>query len=121
MKEGNKSKEFEPTVSDVLEAVQTGFARLEAGFDRHEGILTELQTGLARHEGILTELQTGLARHEKILHTLVAGQDNLMERVNIIDQRLSKTQNRIEDVVDENHDSIFDHERRITILEKTVA
>jgi hypothetical protein len=107
MKEGNKSKEFEPTVSDVLEAVQTGFARLEAGFDRHEGILTELQTGLARHE--------------KILHTLVAGQDNLMERVNIIDQRLSKTQNRIEDVVDENHDSIFDHERRITILEKTVA
>jgi hypothetical protein len=44
-----------------------------------------------------------------------------MERVNIIDQRLSKTQNRIEDVVDENHDSIFDHERRITILEKTVA
>ncbi|MEK7086508.1 MAG: hypothetical protein AAB951_01835 [Patescibacteria group bacterium] len=100
MKEEKKSGELEPTISDVFDAVQAGFVRVETVLDRHEELL---------------------AQHGKILKTLVAGQDNLTERVNIIDQRLSKTQSRIEDVVDENQDSIFDHERRISVLEKAVA
>ena len=56
----------------------------------------------------------------KFLKTLVAGQDNLTERVNY-DQRLSRHVCRIEDVVDENQDSIFDHERRISVLKEEVA
>lgn len=87
----------EPTISDVMgavhdltEAVQTGFAKVE----------------------------TVLDRHEDILKTLVDGQDQLRGSVNILDQRMSKTQNRIEDVVDENHRTLLEHGRRITILEK---
>jgi hypothetical protein len=61
----------------------------------------------------------------------VAGQENLIERVNGIDQRLTTTQSRVEDVaemlenmtevVDENRDKLFKHEARIGILEKAAA
>lgn len=86
MKEISKSSEFEPTLSDVLEAVQTGFER-----------------------------------HEKILKTLVEGQGQLRESVNLLDKRVSKTQNRVEDVVDENQETLVDHNRRISILEKAIV
>lgn len=103
MKEDKKLGELEPTLSDVLEAVQVGF----------------------------TKVETVLDRHEKMINTLVAGQENLTERVKGIDQRLTVTQNRVEDVaemledmtevVDENRDILFKHESRITVLEKAVV
>lgn len=117
MKEEKKSGEDEPTISDVLEAVQTGFAKVEERLGRIEGIADQ-------HEGTLT-------RHDKLLTTLVAGQENLTERVNGIDQRLTATQNRVEDVaemlenmtevVDENRDMLFKHGERIAVLEKATA
>lgn len=83
-----------------------------------------MQSGFAR-------VETVLDRHENIIQTLVAGQENLIERVNGIDQRLTTTQSRVEDVaemlenmtevVDENRDKLFKHEARIGILEKAAA
>ncbi len=70
----------------------------------------------------LTEaVQTGFERHEKILSTLVEGQENLLERVNVLDERMSKTQNRTEDFFDEHEGTLLDHARRITTLEKVRA
>lgn len=67
----------------------------------------------------LTEaVQVGFERHEGILKVLVEGQDDLRESVHLLDQRVSKTQNRIEDVVDEHQDTLVGHGRRITVLEK---
>ena len=93
MKKVKKSKKDKPTLFGVMDAVQD---------------LTEA-------------VQVGFERHEKILKTLVEGQEQLRQGVNILDQRVSKTQNRIEDVVDENRDSILNHERRIRHLEKERA
>lgn len=107
MKEVKKSVEFEPTLSDVLEAVQTGFAKVEARLDHHEDLLS--QHGKQ------------LLQQSSVLKTLVAGQDNLLERVNVLDQRVSKTQHRVEDVVDEHGTTLLDYGRRITTLEKARA
>ncbi|MFA6414607.1 MAG: hypothetical protein WC217_00860 [Candidatus Paceibacterota bacterium] len=94
MKKVKKSKAKKaPTTTDMMSAVQD---------------LTEA-------------VQVGFERHEKILKTLVEGQEQLRESVNILDQRVSKTQNRIEDVLDENRDSILGHERRIRHLERARA
>ena len=95
MKRTTKSgKRYEPTISDVLDAVQTGFSR-------HEGLLT-------RHEGLLT-------RHEKLLTTLHEGQENLKEQVKDVDRRLINTQHKVEDIADMLE---LDHERRIKRLEQ---
>ncbi len=115
MKKAKKSKvSKEPTITDVMgavqdltEAVQTGFSKVE---ERFGGV-----------EDRLDGVETALGRHEKILKTLVEGQDHLREDIHILDQRMSKTQNRIEDVVDENQDSLREYGRRIAILEKAKA
>ena len=87
-------------MQDLTEAVQTGFAKVEERFDTIEGTIK-------RHDGLLT--------------ALVEGQDELRESVHVLDQRVNKTQNRIEDVVDEHHDTLLGHSRRIAILEKARA
>lgn len=84
---------LEGNIQDLTEAVQTGFAKVEVVLDRHDGLLK----------------------------TLVVGQDGLRESIHILDQRVGKTQNRIEDVVDENQDSLLKYGRRITVLEKARA
>lgn len=103
MKEEKKSGETEPMISDVMGVVQD----------------------------LAEAMQMGFERHEKILNTLVVGQENLTERVNGIDQRLTATHGRVEDiaemledmteVVDENRDMLFKHEGRITALEKEIV
>jgi hypothetical protein len=100
MKKVKKSSTYEPTISDVLNAVQNGFAQ-------HEKILTH-------HEDILTELQTGSARHDKLLTALYDGQKNLKEQVTDISRRLINTQNRVEDIADIVE---LNHEHRIRRLE----
>ena len=65
MKKVKKSENYEPTIADVLEVVQTGFAR---------------------HDGMF-----------KALHI---GQELLNGEVHDIGKRLSKTQNRVEDIAD---------------------
>ncbi|MCX6788103.1 MAG: hypothetical protein NT108_02995 [Candidatus Kaiserbacteria bacterium] len=114
MKGMSKSnKKHEPTIADVLDAVQTGFSR-------HEDILTELQTGFARHKDVLIELQTGSERHERILTTLHEGQQNLSEQLKNAGRRLANTQNRnVTRTGVKEKFSILDHERRIRHLEKT--
>jgi len=76
MEDTKKSNEFEPTLSDVLEAVHGGFQKMEDRFEKNDAV-----------HASLSEMQR---------QTL----DLLNERTNSIDKRLSKTQNRIEDVVD---------------------
>ena len=90
------TEEYEPTITDVLEAMQVGFAR-----------------------------------QDQMFASLAEGQDHLREDVKDINQRLTKTQMRVEDVaemledmtevVDENRDLIFEHGERITVLERAVA
>lgn len=111
MKNAQKSDSYEPTLADVLEAVQTGFAKVEERFDgvdeRFEGI-----------EGRLSGVETVLDRHNKLLKTLVEGQANLQEQLNDNTNRLIKTQNRVEDIADILE---INHEHRITRLEKALV
>ena len=110
MKKVKKKNEYEATISDVLEAVQTGFAKVDERFDKIEGTIE---------------------RHESLLSSLVNGQDQLRDSINILDHRVSKTQNRVEDIADSLGDitrvadkdrvSTLDHERRIRHLEKAQA
>lgn len=110
MKKAKKSKKYEPTIANVLDVVQTGFAR---------------------NDKLLTELQAGFARHDRILATLHEGQENLRGQLKEVDRRLSNTQNRVEDIADSLGDitrvadkdrvSTLDHERRIRHLEKAQA
>lgn len=96
----NKSNGYEPTLLDVLEAVQGGFARLEKEYDRHEGILT----------------------------TLVAGQQNIAEQVGDIQRRVINLEHSVEDVKESLIDitnaeekdatATINHEQRISHLEK---
>ncbi|MEK7086444.1 MAG: hypothetical protein AAB951_01505 [Patescibacteria group bacterium] len=83
MENTKKSSEFEPTLLDVLEAVQTGFTKMEKRFEK---------------------VEKQLDRHEGILITLHEGQEGLRELLNectsALDKRVSATQNRVEDVVD---------------------
>jgi septation ring formation regulator EzrA len=110
MKKVKKSDTYDPTIKDVLDVVQKGFARIEGTLSKHEGILSS---------------------HAKGLRGLLEGQQNLTERVNDIEHRLINTQNRMEDVADQlatiapvvrkDRLAVADHERRILRLEKTGA
>ena len=118
MKKVKKSKAItEPTVAEVMSAVQD---------------LTEaVQTGFAKVEKRFNMLEDVVERQGSLLGSLVDGQNNLRERVSILDQRMSKTQNRVEDIADSLGDitrvadrdrvSTIDHERRIRHLEKARA
>ncbi len=118
MKKAKKSKAIiEPTVAEVMGAVQD---------------LTEaVQTGFAKVEKRFNMLEDVVERQGSLLGSLVDGQNNLRERVSILDQRMSKTQNRVEDIADSLGDitrvadrdrvSTIDHERRIRHLEKARA
>ena len=118
MKKAKKSKAIiEPTIAEVVGAVQD---------------LTEaVQTGFAKVEKRFNTLEDAVERHGSLLVSLVDGQNNLRERVSILDQRMSKTQNRVEDIADSLGDitrvadrdrvSTIDHERRIRHLEKARA
>ena len=76
-------KNLAVSVQDLTEAVQTGFGKMEERFEK---------------------VEKQLVRHENILVTLHTGQENLRElvneRTNALDQRISNTQHRVEDVVD---------------------
>lgn len=107
MKDANKMRQYEPTIADVLEAVQTGFSRVETTLGRHEEILDH---------------------HDRLPGLLAENQSHMQASIKDLGQRVSGTQNRVEDiaemledmtdVVDENRDTTFDHEQRIGVLEK---
>ncbi|MCR4276347.1 MAG: hypothetical protein NUV90_03110 [Candidatus Parcubacteria bacterium] len=118
MKKAKKSKVTkEPTISEVMGAVQD--------------LTGAVQTGFAKVEKRFNKIEDTVERHESLLISLVDGQNQLRERVSILDQRVSKTQNRVEDIADSLGDitrvadrdrvSTIDHERRIRHLEKTRA
>lgn len=88
-----KSDKYEPTLTDVLKAVQVGFERVENQF----------------------------VRHGKILTTLHEGQENLKEQLNENTRRLGNTQTRVEDIADMLEDvaqTARKSAQRITHLEK---
>jgi hypothetical protein len=91
MKDAQNSNEYEPTITDVIVAVQSLAETVQTGFERHEHLLT----------------------------TLVEGQQNLREilnaRVGDVEQRLVKTQNRVEDIAEMLEDN---YEPRLKHLEE---
>ncbi|MEK7157217.1 MAG: hypothetical protein AAB709_01545, partial [Patescibacteria group bacterium] len=76
MENTKKSSEFEPTLLDVLEAVQTGFTKMEKRFEK-------VEKQLDRHEGILITLHEGQEGLRELLN----------ERTSALDKRVSATQN----------------------------
>ncbi len=104
MKKVKHAKKYEPTLTDVLEAVQVGFGKHDERFDSMD----------RRFDTI----EQRLDNHDRLLKSLHGGQENLKEQVQDINHRLIKTQNRVEDIADILE---VDHERRITRLEKARA
>ncbi|MCR4333864.1 MAG: hypothetical protein NUV60_02525 [Patescibacteria group bacterium] len=121
MKKVKKSSKAEPTISDVMGAVQTLAGRFDGLEKTNKTLVGKFDVLEVSVQDLTEAVQIGFERHEKILKTLVEGQDELRESVHLLDQRVSKTQNRIEDVVDENTATLLNHGRRITILEKARA
>ncbi len=108
MKNAQNPSIYEPTLSDVLEAVQSGFARVDEQFAKVDERFSEIDSHFAK-------VDERLARHDALLAVLREGQENLREQLNDNTRRLITTQNRIEDIADVLE---IDHERRITRLEK---
>ena len=94
MKHSSKSSKYEPTIADVLDAVQTGFTR-------HEKVLTAL------HEG-----QGNLKDQLKDVDRRLSNTQNRVEDIADIFKNVTRT-------TDKDRISILDHERRIQHLEKT--
>lgn len=88
------SSEYESTITDVLEAVQSGFSKIDERFEK---------------------IDEQFSRHDAMFAILREGQENLKEQLNENTNRLIKTQNRVEDIADTLE---IDHERRIARLEK---
>lgn len=101
MKSVSKSSTKEPTITDVMGAVQD---------------LTEaVQTGFAKNE----------VKHDETKHSI----DDLAYRVTALEKRTSAVEETIEEVkvtlngvaraVDKDAVTVLDHERRISRIEKT--
>lgn len=131
MKDAKKSGEYEPKLADLMEAMQTGFARVDERFERVGEQFSRIDERFSSIDERFSGIDATLGRHEKLLVSLVDGQNLLNARVSDMDRRLIKTQHRVEDVadlledmteiVDENRDLLFEHGERITILQKTAA
>jgi hypothetical protein len=96
MKSKKKSFGYEPNLSDVLEAVQTGFTKVDGRLDRVEGRLGEVEyrmTALEKRTGSL---------------------EDTVEEMNETLQGVARA-------VDKDAVAILDHERRIRHLEKAAA
>ena len=76
-KDAKKSDEYEPTLLDVLEAVQTGFARLETG----QAILVEGQQNLRE---VLNE------RTEEIKKDVSKVQNRIEDIVDVLEKASKK-------------------------------
>ncbi len=117
MKKVKKMTKKEPTISDVMGVVDGLTGKMDSLTESLQDLTEAVQTGFARNE-------EKFDRHEKIITALYEGQENLTDRLNDIDRRLINTQNRVEDVaemLEENGEQIFDHERRLLRVEKVVA
>ncbi len=76
MENVKKSSEFEPTLMDVLEAVQGGFQKIDERFASND------------------------VAHASLFEIQRQTLELLNERTTTIDTRLSKVQSRVEDIVD---------------------
>jgi len=83
MENTKKSDAYEPTLLDVLQAVQGGFQKMENRFD-----------------GVDERFEKNDTAHASLFEIQRQTLELLNERTTAIDNRLSKTQRRVEDVVD---------------------
>lgn len=102
-KAAGKSNEFEPTLMDVLEAVQTGFTKMEKRFDGVDERLDKVETRLGEVEGRMTAVEKRTGNLETAI------------------EDMSKTLEGVERAVDTDAVTIVDHGRRIVHLEKICA
>ena len=90
MEKMKKSNECEPTLTDVLEAVQGGFQKMEERFEKVD----------ERFDGVDERFASNDAAHTSLFEIQKQTLELLNERTTTIDTRLSKVQNRVEDIVD---------------------
>ncbi|MFA5942165.1 MAG: hypothetical protein WC798_00620 [Candidatus Paceibacterota bacterium] len=83
MENTKNPSEYEPTLLDVLQAVQEGFQKMEGRFD-----------------GVDERFARNDVSHASLFEMQKQTLELLNERTSAIDERLSKTQRRVEDIVD---------------------
>ena len=102
-----KSSEYEPTIADVLGAVQLGFSKVDDRFDKVDDRFSKVDIRFDKIEGSL---------------------DDLGYRVTALEKRTGSLENAVEDMketldgvaraVDKDTLVVLDHGRRIRRLEK---
>lgn len=93
MENVKKSNEFEPTLLDVLEAVQTGFGKMEEKFEQVDDRFDKIDVRF----------------------------DKLEKRVGAVEitlEGMKETLESIEHAVDKDAEAIINHEDRVSHLEK---
>lgn len=83
MKNAKKSDGVEPTIKDVMGAVQDLTEAVQIGFEK-------VEDRFAQHKGILTTLHEDQEQLRELLN----------ERTSALDKRISDTQNRVENIAD---------------------
>lgn len=118
MKKTEHTEKYEPTLSDVLEAVQTGFEKVEKRLSSHDEQFISIAERFVSIDGHFNRIEKRLDTHDKLLKSLHEGQENMKEQMQDTNRRLINTQNRVEDIADILE---IDHEPRITRLERVRA
>jgi len=103
MGKAKKLGEFEPTLSDVLEAVQTGFGEMEERFNGVGERFNKVENKIGDVENRMTAVEKRLGA---VGNTL---------------EDMRETLKGVERAVDKDAVTIISHGRRIAHLEKTCA
>lgn len=100
IKSAKNSKEYEPTLSDILESVQTGFQKVDERFEK-------VDEQFAKIDGQFEELGYRVTALEKRTGAIEITLEDMRE-----------TLNGVARAVDKDALTIIDHKRRIVHLEK---
>ena len=105
-----KSSSYEPTLSDVLGAVQTGFVKVDERFDQVDDRFDIVEGRLDRVENKLGEVEYRMTAVEKRVGSLEETVEDMKD-----------TLTGVARAVDKDTLTIMNHERRIRHLEKAHA
>ena len=106
MEDTKKVNEYEPTLLDVLQAVQGGFQKMEERFDGVDERFDKVEGGLEKVETKLGEVENRMTGVER--------------RVGAIEVTLDEMQGTLESIeqaVDKDAEAVVNHEDRISHLE----
>lgn len=100
MENAKKSDTYEPTLLDVLEAVQSGFKNVEERFEKVDERFDKIDERFDRVENRMTAVERRVGTVETTL------------------EEMSVTLKSIEQAVDKDAEAIVNHEGRVSHLEK---